>query len=104
MRRLIVVGLLLGSGLSGGAHPAWAIDYDEPVIAAQFLMAPPAPAAPGEAAGLRLQVLRRESAELTGTGESPSSGAATPAAAPVRACAGWGGDNGGRALWDWNTC
>ncbi|HEY7060720.1 MAG TPA: hypothetical protein VII06_04520 [Chloroflexota bacterium] len=104
MRRLIIALLLVGSGLLSGAHSAWAIDYDEPVVPPQFLMAPAAPAAPAETAGLQLQVLRRESGDVAGAQASTDTSAATSSIAPVRNCVGWSGDNGGRAMWDWNTC
>jgi hypothetical protein len=104
MRRLIIAGLLFSGAVLGTAGPVGAVDYAEPVVPEQFLLAPPPPVVAAVDAPLRLQVLHRENGEVVQGPEPTGAGLPVASAPPIRACDRWNGDGGGRALWDWNTC
>jgi hypothetical protein len=99
MSRLLFAGLLLAGLAFGFSDRALALDYDEPVLPSQFLIAPAGPVAPPVEGGLTL--LRREANVSRPAAAEPS--APAPARAPAyggHGCA----DIGGRAVWNYNQC
>jgi hypothetical protein len=111
MSRLLLEALLFASLMLGTAAPALAIDYQEPFVPPQFLMAQPAPVAPAETSTITLLRLQEGESPRSAVPASPASaGAGGAAMGPAVGSGGAGygssgcSDIGGRALWDWNAC
>jgi hypothetical protein len=95
MHRFLLAALLLGAAAFGPVAPAWAFDYEEPVVPPQFLAGSPPP---------RPQVLRLQSTTLPVTGMASTSAAVPPSVPPVAHPAPTvDSDSTGCALWNWNA-
>src|SRR5215216_500419 len=103
MLRFLLAGLLVSGAVLGSVGPAWALDYEEPVVPPQFLLGSPAVEAPVSLASLRLLVLRSETPELIQEVPGGVAEAGAVVRYPTDSCRGSSGDGiGGRALWNWN--
>jgi hypothetical protein len=112
MLRLVLAAILLGGLALGLADQALALNYEEPVVPAEFrLSAPPAPpvAAPLVGADIRLRLVR-EGADGQAPVESMFQGSGVQWARVGAPGAGrwlrnsqWGGGSP-CALWTWNVC
>jgi hypothetical protein len=105
MRRILLAGILLSSIVLGGTGQARALDYEEPIVPPQFLMAPPVTDVPTSNADLRILMLRSENPALINTAPTRAATVGADGAHPAYPCVPDRDEGiGGRALWNWNIC